>query len=399
MWYEGSIAYHYYALAAHIDLLEAARRAGMNLYRLPVVKKMFQVPLDMLMPDGTLPPLNDSSRTPITKYCDVYEVAFERYGDPAFGRVIQQRSGETALFWGAERVPHAGPASEPVSRSGRDDGLAVLRSKDGTAALYLDYVKSVAQHTQPVRLHVLLYAQGDIRFVDPATFPYGHPMHQGWGRQSFAHNTVVVNEKNQAPSVGKLNAYASGDGWALVRADAPAAYEGAQLDRTILMRDNVIVDVFRCTADKNCTFDLPLHMRGKLRGLPPGQPVPHWSDKPGYREARDVTRLEKLLSSFSLDTGEGRRILVTVLDRSEAFVAKGYGVDMTDLLPMVVRRQKGRCADFVAVYQLLEPDRTSLEVSANIGKEVVVSVGDAILTVGADTIVTVAGLRHMASDH
>jgi len=397
MWYEGSIGYHYGALDSHIDFLEAACRAGMDLYSLPAVKKMFLAPLSLLMPDRTFPPLNDGGRSGIDKHRQVYEVAFRRYGDALFGQLVHPRDNIQALFWGADRAPERSSGQLVLpSQSGYAEGLAILRDPAGKTALYLDYFKSTTQHTQPVRLHVLLYAQGDIRFVDPATMQYGHPMHEGWGRQTFAHNTVVVNEEIQASSMGELKAFATGDDWAIARAEAAGAYKGVVLDRTVLMRHNVIADVFRCSADAESTFDLPLHFRDALSGLPAGEPLPRLSDKPAYREAKDVKRLTGPLGSFSVATGEGRRIYVTVFDKSEVFEARGYGNDLTDLVPMIVRRQKGKGAVFVAVYQLLEKGEEPLKPSAKISPTVVVSFGDTRLAVGDDTVVTIAGARHVA---
>ena len=390
LWYEGSIAYHYQALAAHIVLLEAATRAGMDLYALPPVRKMFLAPISQLMPDGTFPPLNDGGRDGIASRRAAYEVAFRRYGDPVFGQLVHPRDTLEGLFWGAAEVPPATASMEPLSsQGGFAEGLAILRDKAGKAALYLDYFKGTTQHTQPVRLHVLLYAHGEIRFVDPATMMYGHPMHEGWGRQTFAHNTVVVNEKIQEKSEGELEAFEQGADWVLARAKAKAAYKGVVLDRTVLMRGNVIVDVFRCTAGTASTFDLPLHLRGTLSGLGEGEPMSRLSESPAYREARNVRHLARPIRDFSLGTGAGRRIAVSVFDTSDCYEARGYGNDLTELVPMILRRQKGLRADFVAVYQLLERGEEPVKASADLGTSIAVHFGNACLTVGDDARVTV----------
>lgn len=396
MWYEGAVSYHFRALHSHMVVLEAARRNGLNLYELPQVRMMFTAPLDLLMPDNTFPPLNDSHRSNIKESRETYEIAYRRYGDPRFGRLLMPRESNEALFWGADDVAPSDDLPPAMTcRTGSADGLSILRNPSGTTALYLDSFTSTAQHTQPVRLHLLLYAQDEIRFVDPGTMPYGHPMHEGWGRQAFAHNTVVVNEENQSPSNGTLKAFATGDGWSVARAQALEAYPGVVLDRTVLMRSGIIADVVRCTADAVSTFDVPLHLRGELSGLPEGEALAKLSDSPAYREAKDVRRLSSTPEQICVDTGKGRRIIITIIDRSEMFSAKAYGKDLTDMVPMIMRRQRGTQADFIAVYQILEAGAQPLAVRAETGSDIIVRCGDTVLSVGKATAVTVGGVRRV----
>ena len=396
MWYEGSVGYHYRALAAHSVLLEAAYRSGMDLYPRPEVRMMFLAPLRQLLPDATFPPLNDGGRDTIASRHGAYEVALRHYDDARFKLLVQPRDTLEALFWGADPVPAAPAAATLVPRessAGEAEGLAILRDPAGPTALYLDYFKGTTQHTQPVRLHLLLYAHGEIRLVDPATLMYGHPMHEGWGRQSFSHNTVVVNERIQDKSEGELKTFATGIGWSLARAMANTAYQGVRLDRTVLLRGNLIADVLRCSADSPSTFDLPLHLRGELSGVPAGEALAQLSAQPAYREAKDVQRLTAPLPTVFLNTGEGRRIAITVFDSSETFAARGYGNDLKDLVPMIVRRQKGKSADFVAIYQLLERGQEPLPATAELGPSITVRCGDTCLSVSDETLVTIGGVR------
>ena len=398
MWYEGSIGYHFSSLGSHIVLAEAAIRAGIDLYKLPPYRAMFLAPMELLMPDGTFPPLNDGGRSPITHRRNDYEVAYRRYGDKRFAQYLSPRDSWQALFWGAKEAPSdiAGTIVLP-SRGGGEDGLAILREPSGKTALFLDYVKSVSQHTQLVRLHILLYAHGDIRFVDPATFPYGSPLHAAWGRQALAHNTVVVDESSQAPSAGQLKAFATGPDWALARAEAGAAYKDVLLDRTVFMQKNTIVDVVRCAAPKDAIFDLPLHMHGELQGLPQSQPLERLSTKPTYDLLKDVRRFTQPLRRFELDTGEGRRIVVDVFDDSVAYQALGYGQSTLDLVPMVLRRQQGKAATFVAAYQILDKGQQPQEVTSVIGSTVTVSLGQSEIYVGQQQVRVKAGGKSWSS--
>lgn len=392
MWYEGAVGYHMYALKPNVILAEAAYRAGIDLFQLDPLKKMFYAPTDLLMPDGDFAPLNDSHRMSLSSSRAIYESAYRHYNDGKFAPFLDPRDSWEALFWGAKELPKGAKAQVNLSsRPGEADGLAILRAPGGKTALFLDYTKSTSQHAQPVRLHVLLYAQGEIRFVDPETFPYGNPLHQGWGRQTFAHNTVVVDETIQEKSAGELKAYGTGADWTLARAVTAGAYKDVVLDRTVFLRDGVILDVFRCKAAKDSTFDLPLHLRGTLAGLPQSDPMEKWSASAGYCLAKDVRKFAGPLTGFDLGTGEGRRIAVSVFDVSEAYQARGYSQDTADLVPMILRRQKGKTATFVAAYQILDKGQKPQKVTAEIGNDVKMTVGTSVMTVGDGTHLTVDG--------
>jgi len=387
MWYEGAPSYHWYALRAHLWLMEAAARSGIDLYAPPIVKKLFDAPLRQLLPDGTFVPLNDSDRSSISGNRQFYGVAYRRFADPDYLALLQPRGTEWALFWGVDALPDdAGAPLNLESSNDESEGLAILRDPDGTVAGFLDYGKGYAGHVHPARLNVVLYAHDDIRLVDPGRLAYGNPMHKAWFRQTVAHNTVVVDERSQRPSTGELVHFIAYPRFALVRATAERTYWGVTLDRTLLLADNVVIDVFQCASLLPRVFDLPLHFRGTLEGLPPGEPLDQLSDSPGYCEVHDPERLTEPLTAFSVDVGDGKKIAVDVLDESEGFVGLGYGTaSMTEFLPVVLRRQHGADALFITVYQILEPGETPESVQLDTAVDLGIRVGDNLELHVADT--------------
>ncbi len=286
LWHELAPIYHWYALNAYVYLFEAAARAGIDCYALPKVRGMFDAPVRGLLPDATFAPLQDSDRLALSDDRWYYEVAHRRYGDPRYaafagarpeGEAILHKSEDLpesralgleaaalALFWGVEALPEPPPALEWASSNDPDEGLAVLRDAANETVILLDYGPASAGHVQPAKLNVVIYAAGDIRLIDPGRAPYGHPLHAGWCRQTVAHNTVVVDETSQQPARGAVRAFAAEEGWSLVRASCEDAYPGVALDRTVMLRDNVVVDIFHCVSDTARIFDLPLHFGDKM---------------------------------------------------------------------------------------------------------------------------------------
>ncbi len=376
MWYEGAPSYHWYALSAHVYLMEAAARSGMDLYGLPIVKRLFEGPVDQLYPDGTFPAIQDSNRSSIAGARQFYDVAYRRYGDEAFLGFVGTRNSIWALLWGADTVPEASgmPLALATSNS-ESQGLAVLRDRDNKTALFFDYGKKYGGHIHPAKLGMTLFAHGDERVVDPGRLPYGNPIHGQWYRQTIAHNTVVVNRKSQENAPAKLVAFRDNGNFVAVRAKCERAYPGVVLERTVLLHGNVVIDVFDVTSEDEATFDLPLHLRAELVGLPHGTPVEVPADTPGYMHLKDYVQLTDGLNEFVADCGQGQRIHVTMLDESDVFSAKGFGASPQELVPIVIRRKQGKEHRFITVFQILEDGVSAMPVMSSAEGEVTVETG------------------------
>lgn len=376
MWYEGAPSYHWYALSAHVYLLEAAERAGMDLYAMPIVKAMFDAPVRQLFPDKTFPAVNDSNRSPISSARRFYSVAYRRFGDPNHRALMMPRDSLWALLWGTdEDASGEAPELALETSNDADEGLAILRDGEGSA-LFLNYSRQAGGHTHPAKLDIILFALGDERIVDPGRLPYGNPIHRQWYTQTLAHNTVVVNQTCQKHAACELVLFEHTGNGAVVRARCDEAYDGVHLERTLLQQGSIFVDVFDCEAGDEVMFELPLHFRAELAGLPDGEPLEPPEDKPGYMHLKEYRVLEEAPPSFSADCGDAGRIVVHVLDDSRWFTAKGFGASPRELLPMVIRRQEGTRARFMAVYEVVpEGEQAAAEVRMD----------------GADAVVVVPG--------
>lgn len=352
MWYEESPSYHWYAFEALVYQLQACKRAGMDFHRLPIAKKLFDAPVRQLLPDGSFAPLHDSVPDTIAARRQFYAIGFREYGDPVHAALAQPRTHKWSLFWGAVEMPESTGMPPMASSNDTSEGLAVLRAGADTVAL-LDYGPGTSAHVQHAKLGIVLYAMGDIRFVDPGRLPYGNPMHAKWYRQTIAHNTVVVGEKSHARAPGRLASWVDEDGVTLVRATCDGAYPGVALDRTLMMKGNVLLDVFLCSSADDTTFDMPLHLQGAAEGLEPAAEAKPFGSADGYGILMDVRTLPEGPLHFAAMADAGS-IDIQTFDASENFHAMGYGTcSMQELLPAIIRRQRGRTAVFAAAYQVL----------------------------------------------
>jgi oligo-alginate lyase len=257
-WYEGSWGYHFYALDALIKLSEMAVRAGLDPYGEPSMRGMFEAPLRFAMPDGTLPPFNDSGATSLWSNHRYYEIAYQRFQEPVFASYLGKANrGLDALLWGAETLPSTTPAALQ-SALFPEAGYAVLRSGQGSAASYaaLDFGPHGGWHGHYDKLGFVFFARGGLLGVDPGTQSYAAPTHTTWDKVTLAHNTVVVDESTQAEATGAIHKFVALPSLSAASADAGKAYETASLLRTMVMTPEYVVDRYHVKAADNASHKL-----------------------------------------------------------------------------------------------------------------------------------------------
>ncbi len=92
MWYENSWGYHFYTLKALLLTAEYARRLDIDIWSDPTLKKMFTLPVNYTMADGSLPRFGDDVRSRASGAAPYVEFAYAATKDP----IAKQRA--TAAF-------------------------------------------------------------------------------------------------------------------------------------------------------------------------------------------------------------------------------------------------------------------------------------------------------------
>lgn len=345
-WFEGAWGYHFYTLSALRHLTEAAWHCGLDLYT-PTLKRMFDAPLALAMPDLHLPAFNDSHVVSLPAQASLYETALARYKDPRYWQVVARsnRRSDAALLHG---VTDAAPVTEwaGASQNFPGTGVAVLAAGRGVQATWfcLDYGPHGGGHGHPDKLSFVLYGLGRVLAPDPGTANYGVPIQAGWFRTTLAHNTLVVDEQSQQPAEGRCEAFVAQPGFAAVLAHAGPIYKGVSFWRAAaLIGSNLLVVIDLVRADQPRLFDLAYHNYGRLAA--PGQAVDKVSDRPGYSYLRHLRQLDTdqgLRLNFVVD--EGRQVTWTMAAGPATiyFTGTGVGQHTEDRVPIVIARRRAQ---------------------------------------------------------
>jgi hypothetical protein len=195
---------------------------------------------------------------------------YQATGDAGFVQVLYHANGDTtdglpydlfaedpaAIQKGVRDViAREGPAPRLASVNKSHWHIGILRSgRDADArAAWLDY-DAGGGHSHADGMNLGLFAKGLDLLPD---FGYPPVNYGGWGSpravwytMTAAHNTVVVDGRNQQRVDGQCTLWAQGNQFHAIRASGPALIDGKQYERTIAMidasdHDSYILDVFR----------------------------------------------------------------------------------------------------------------------------------------------------------
>ncbi len=320
LWYEGVVNYHFYALHPILQYGWAVENTPWAVRGLEPIRRMLDFPLRFIQPDGSFLRRHDAtSKANIGTYAPYYELGLSWFGDARYRAYLQtaygrmgagpglslpgyrpvERDSVFALCFGMNLAEEAGEAGEAMEelrllveqpQSSAGSGLTRL---PGAAGLHLTVKHGPfgGEHDHMDQLNISLSACGIPLLEDAGTVPYAMPLHYGWFKHTFSHNTVAVNGMDQPPADGRRLGFGleTWGSWVCAAVDwkredylfkdrivLPAelrpwhepSYQGVELARTCLVRDNWVVDAVRVLLPDPRQADFLLHVDGMLEGDP-----------------------------------------------------------------------------------------------------------------------------------
>jgi hypothetical protein len=394
MWYEGD-NYHFATLPALINLAEGMTRHGLDLYAVETggrrLKMMFDAPLLDLYPDLTFPARKDSRYdSPLGQrwYVGMYELAFRRYGDPAYARLLRtlythpprekdcianaaglidvlpsRPANRERLDWRGflNAVPDLGeatgvPVTTSVNMAGT--GLGILRTDGGRTYASVDYGHYGGGHGHPDRLQLNLYARGRPWLTDFGTGNYFFD-HLRWYRSTIGHNTVAVDGRTQQAVAGRLRRFGAAGEHGLIAAEVTGAYQGVRCRRTtVLLSSDLLLDLFIVEADREHCLDWSLHPCATLAvdlAGDVGPLAPATIAGEHYEWLQDIHRAAASGDWLAIFRQDDDVLAVHVLGQpaTEVYLAAAFGPPpaIPDLYPVLIARRRAARTTFAALIE------------------------------------------------
>jgi hypothetical protein len=344
IWWEGSWGYHFYALDGILHLTEAARNCGIVIDD-DSLQKLFDGPTHFLQPDGDLPAFNDTDAVglDLVRRNGMFGLAYARFANPAYLPILAQSAphDEWALLYRPDRLPEGkqdapGTANFPVT------GYTVLRKSDRKHSLWLclKYGPHGGGHGHPDKLGFILYADGERLAEDPGNIRYGSPLAEGWYKKTIAHNTLVIDGRDQREATGTCLGFGEVDGINYISADAGPIHRDVTFRRTVLMpQADTVVVVDQVTSDSEHNYRIVNHIPGTWKDS--GNPASAESPNPYLEDvaARESSGTER----FAL--GNQRRL--TLIGTAPTRILTGTGPGLAGAVPAVLFEREASNTVFV----------------------------------------------------
>ena len=203
----------------------------------------------------------------------------------------------------------------------------------------------------------MIFAKGIVMSVDPGSQKYGVPSHFTWDRMTVAHNTIGVDETTQTEATGTLLFWQAEPEFTAVTADAGPVYKSADLQKTVLLTSDYVLQVTtgKSTDGKEHDFDLSYHNYGVQHADGTFEPYSGFPQRDGYQHLTD-NRTARVTGDFHTKfvMDEGKEMNVWVLGNgkpSQVFIGLGLGPHLTVKVPYTLVRRHGASARFVAVFE------------------------------------------------
>lgn len=368
LWYEGE-NYHFATLDHLLNLAELARHRNIDLYHgrsgYGSLQPMFEGPLRVMYPDLTFPSRKDSwFGRGINFHKEIYELGYTRYNNPVYGgllnRAYQEEGNREELGWRAflyckEELPDLDIDQLRPEESEKmpGTGVAVLRREKGQVYVSIEYGHYGGGHGHPDRLHLNLYDQEKLWFLDPGTGWY-HVPELSWYRSTLAHNTVVVDGISQNPAEGHLLTFGDTDSFQISQAMVNDIYPGISMCRTLCLAEDYLFDIFDVYSAQEHTYDFVLHSRASLN-IKNGKPFPEnltatTGKRNGYQFLKDVTgyKTDPTLASF---TDGDAALKLWQPGENTIYTARSIGVPLQDdNFNILINRKIGKNTRFVSCY-------------------------------------------------
>ncbi|WP_438492519.1 heparinase II/III domain-containing protein [Paenibacillus sp. IHBB 3054] len=391
--FEGSTYYHIFVLRAYLIAAEMAGRFGVDLYDAKgaqgqSIRGMFQLLVELSGDNGELPAVHDGpyARVPFAReIVEVIEIGCTVYKDPTFQPILanayrylygqEERNGLEAVLYGeGERKVLHFTSRARASILLPDSGFAVLRHPGNPLSVLADFGEHGGSHGHYDKLHItIMHRLGEVA-PELGMVPYGSILRKEWYAETASHNTVTIGGCSQAAHTGSCRKFRqeSDDKYLWIRSDG--AYEGAVLDRHLLLTDGWLLDWFHVEQatdrKQDQEVDLWLHPTGDL--LLPVESRRVRKDSPavlgqeaGYGSVEVLSVLQNE-TDCALSAGWSSRYDGVGHDAEYEVSActllapgsilheirtPGVAEDPSSLIRGIMLRNKGASVDFITVYR------------------------------------------------
>lgn len=282
-YYERSPHYHHFILSYLSYLFEAAYNSGFNIYKVKGVKNIYDTLLSIIDEEYEVPYFNDGGyfNATQTKRGWPYIQAYDRYKDKRYlwiidtlsrtspeallylpGKIYGEKSGQYA------KKKYYGPYKSFLLPYTKWAFLRAQNSQLGDFYLSFKYDQYYSSHSHIDSLTYVVKAFKKFILPDAGSVKYGDPYQIPWFRNTFSHNTLLIDRKpHSLLTITKLNYFYDSACLQAVKATADGVLNhNTSFNRTLLLVDNsYVIDLVKAKdiSGRKHSYDLVYHFIGE----------------------------------------------------------------------------------------------------------------------------------------
>lgn len=396
LWFEGSVSYHFYALQSFLGYEKFAIHTPYSLIEHPNYRQMMEMVIDLLQPNYKFPLINDMhpGQDELNGY-SLFEFIYKMFGDERILQVLnkvyesQPRKSMEAFFYGVEELGESSQLVLKEFHSEEGSGMTVLRGKEDSYLL-VKHSPYGGEHDHYDRLAITYTSHGQRVLPDLGTTGYGAVLHYDYYKNTGTHNTVVINEENQAPASCKVREFIREEDYAYIDTSVTweedykmpdsftikhwdeESYKNVTMRRKILWLEDYFIEVFTVEgAKKDAQIDWISHIPGNRRRVYDEESVLAFSDKKPFKHLKNVTRIEeqeKLTTEWDLKEGVAFKI-VSYTKGITTYYGEGPDNPSIQDISYIIHRVSGSEAMYVNVYESYKGHSKVQDVNFKINEE------------------------------
>lgn len=401
IWFEGAVSYHFFALQNFLGYEKFARYTEHSQLNHPNYREMILRIIDILQPDYTFPLINDTciSNASLNSY-NLFEFTYNQFKEEKILQILQHiyksepRVNMEAFFYGVDELPQAETIQLAEFHDVEGSGLTVIRGEDKRYLLF-KHSPYGGEHDHYDRLGIAYLAHGKRIAPDLGTTGYGAVLHYDYYKNTGSHNTVMINEQNQAPANCKVYEYIkdaektyidAGVTWEkyfempdsfTIKQWDEASYEGVSMRRKILWLHDYFIEVFTVENVRQYSIDWITHVCGeRVTKRPEEYSVDNFSIQKPFKYIKDITAIEGLTQiQNTWDLGEVKFNITSYVNGVTTYYGKGPDNPSVEEVSYMIQRVVGEKALFVNVYESYKKESSLEEIEIQpYEKEVVIKV-------------------------
>lgn len=360
-WLEGSFHYHFYCAEPFVYVLQFAEQYGIKLPSISeTVLRMYQYPVEIAFRNGRFPNPNDSwPLAAFSAYAGQYEwmnalyddsclehalsISYNGYYVPSFafgGMCDTHPDGWVQrLLFGKDQYSRLEMGMLPPRC---DDHIEFCMLRNKQVELFVKYGFHQRNHSHPDAMNIEICVDEDPVSYDIANAGYGSQLFREWQRKSVAHNTVVIDGRDQEERVrGRVEFFDAASNEARFRADG--VYAGVNFIRSLELNGLQLKDTFTVESKQARTMDWVFHCEGELKTDFTAVPCPPLGTEDGYQHLLELRCYETSAAWEVRFELEDKTVVLAMEGEpgTEIYLFKGYEYTAEKIRPGVLVRRKG----------------------------------------------------------